>query len=385
MAGAARLIGRFGGKDPSSDGEPPETILESDLRESIEIARANKIQIQPPNTNGAGKEHDSELNGGGKPSAPVSGTAPATKLEHALKTAISAAQNAEALWSRVRLRCAFRCGRNQVDGDHGAHQHERREPPMSMVEAAPVLSPTQVRCFMDCHARWWFKYDLRVPDPPNGNLALGRCGAFRARPELRPEGRDLRGPSCLGGPRVFRDDWALECEQAEFRDDEDPAQLVFAGEALVSKYLDEVAPAVEPAAVELRVEGVIGGVQVQGFIDVLDAEGRIIDIKTAKASPSSIEPMNRFQIATYRQFAPDARGKGRIDTLVKTRTPKIVLQSFDITEGDVRATQSIYAAASQAMQSEIYMPNRQSMFCSRRNCAYWRDCEREWGGEVPES
>ena len=46
---------------------------------------------------------------------------------------------------------------------------------MSAIETAQVLSPSQVRCFMDCHARWWFKYRLKQPDPPNGNLALGRA------------------------------------------------------------------------------------------------------------------------------------------------------------------------------------------------------------------
>jgi len=52
---------------------------------------------------------------------------------------------------------------------------------MSTVETArvlsvtPALSPTQLRCFMDCHARWWFKYRLKISDPPNGNLVLGRA------------------------------------------------------------------------------------------------------------------------------------------------------------------------------------------------------------------
>jgi hypothetical protein len=52
---------------------------------------------------------------------------------------------------------------------------------MSVLETAPfpsstkVLSPTQVKCFMDCHARWWFKYKLKLPDPSSGNLALGRA------------------------------------------------------------------------------------------------------------------------------------------------------------------------------------------------------------------
>lgn len=82
--------------------------------------------------------------------------------------------------------------------------------------------------------------------------------------------------------------------------------------------------------------------------------------------------MNRFQIATYSQLLPDASGKGRLDILVKTKPPKVVLQSFEVTPQDLRATQTIYARAGQAMLSEHYMPNRLSMFCSRRHCAYWR-------------
>jgi hypothetical protein len=256
---------------------------------------------------------------------------------------------------------------------------------MTAVETGQLLSPTQLRCFMDCHARWWFKYRLKQPDPPNGSLILGRSvhsaltGNFIQKVETY-EDLPLSGVLAL-----FREAWALECAQVEFRDDEEPSQLALAGETLIGRYLDEVAPSVEPAAVELHVEGEIGGVGVHGFIDVLDTQGRIIDIKTAKASPSRIEPMHRFQVATYRQLAPAASGKGRLDTLVKTKIPKVVLQSFDITADDLRATQTLYGSASQAMRSEHYMPNRMSMFCSRRNCAYWRNCESEWGGEVPET
>ena len=181
------------------------------------------------------------------------------------------------------------------------------------------------------------------PDPPNGNLALGRAVHWALTQNFAQKIETYEDLPLSGVLALFREAWALERDQAEFRDDEDPSQLAFAGEALVMKYLDEVAPTIEPAAVELHVEGEIGGVRVQGFIDVLDVDGRIIDIKTAKASPSGIEPMHRFQIATYRQLAPAASGKGRIDTLVKTKTPKIVLQSFDITEDDLRATQTIYA------------------------------------------
>jgi hypothetical protein len=257
------------------------------------------------------------------------------------------------------------------------------ELPMPPPGLGEVLSPTQVRCFMDCQARWWFKYGLKFADPPNGNLALGRAVHAALADNFGQKVETYEDLPLAGVLALFREAWANERDQIEFRDDEDPSQLAAAGEALVSKYMDEVAPTIEPAAVELHVEGVINGVRVHGFIDLLDVDGRIIDIKTAKASPSGIEPMNRFQVATYAQLAPNASGKGRLDTLVKTKTPKIVSQCFEITERDVKATQTIYALAQRAMRSELYMPNRLSIMCSRSNCAYWRNCEREWGGEVP--
>jgi len=262
---------------------------------------------------------------------------------------------------------------------------------MSMVEAdrvlseTSVLSPTQLRCFMDCHARWWFKYRLKISDPPNGNLVLGRAVHWALTQNFAQKIETYEDLPLLGVVALFREAWALEFDQAEFRDDEEPSELAWAGEALVAKYLDEIAPTIEPAAVELHVEGDIGGVGVQGFIDVLDVEGRIIEIKTARATPSRIEPMHRFQVATYRQLTPAASGKGRLDTLVKTKTPKIVVQDFEVTEEDMRATETIYARASEVMSSDLYLPNRLSMLCSRRNCAYWRICECEWGGEVPET
>jgi CRISPR/Cas system-associated exonuclease Cas4 (RecB family) len=187
----------------------------------------------------------------------------------------------------------------------------------------------------------------------------------------------------LGVMALFRQAWAAEREEAEFRDDEDPEELARCGENLVRKYLEEVAPTVAPAAVELHVEGEIAGVHTRGWIDVLDVRGRILEIKTAGRKPSSILPEHRFQVATYAQLAPGANGDARIDTLVKTKTPGLVTQRFTVTDQDLLATRELYPMAQMAMRSELYMPNRTSMNCSRRSCSFWRRCEQEWGGEVP--
>jgi hypothetical protein len=110
--------------------------------------------------------------------------------------------------------------------------------------------------------------------------------------------------------------------------------------------------------------------------------GRIIDIKTAARKPGAMAPEHRFQIATYAQLAPGSSGEARIGTLVKTKTPGLVTQSVAITGQDIAATRTLYPLAQRIMRAGEYMPNRLSMNCSRRNCSFWRDCEREWGGEV---
>jgi hypothetical protein len=135
----------------------------------------------------------------------------------------------------------------------------------------------------------------------------------------------------------------------------------------------------------MRIEGVIAGVKVTGYIDLLDAEGCVIEIKTAKARPSTIDPMHRFQVATYRQLTPLARGTGRIDTLVKTKSPQLLQQAFSVSDQELRAIESIYPAAQNLMRGYVHLPNRHSMLCSRRHCAFWRHCEQKWGGQVPET
>jgi CRISPR/Cas system-associated exonuclease Cas4 (RecB family) len=249
-------------------------------------------------------------------------------------------------------------------------------------EIGSVLSPSQVRCFFDCPARWWFKYGLQLPEQKNSSLALGLAVHqalevnFREKIETR-EDLETAGVVC-----VFREAWMEQVPQTVFTSDESQGDLRRMGERLVTKYMDEVAPTVEPAAVELDVRGEISGVAVRGRVDVLDVEGRLIDFKTASRRPSSVSPDYAFQLATYQQITPGASGAVRIDSMVKTQSVQIVQQAYTVEEPDIRATQVLYPMAQKAMGSGMYCPNRQSMLCSQKHCSFWKHCEEEFGGRV---
>lgn len=50
---------------------------------------------------------------------------------------------------------------------------ESQDVAAARADPAPVLSPSQVRCSLDCPARWWFKYQLQIPERESSSLALG--------------------------------------------------------------------------------------------------------------------------------------------------------------------------------------------------------------------
>jgi len=248
-----------------------------------------------------------------------------------------------------------------------------------------VLSPSQVSNIMDCSYRWYAKKVLRIPEPPTANQILGRAVHTALATNFGQKCETREDLPLVGVIAVFREAWTTLSEGMEFRDDEDADELGKTGEALVAKYMEEAAPMIEPAAVEMRVEGMIAGVKVTGYIDLMDVNGCVIDIKTAKVRPTNVNPMQRFQVATYSLLTPLAQGTGRIDTLVKTKSPQLIQQTFSISDQELKAIETLYPRAQELMRGQVHLPNRHSMLCSRRQCAFWRHCEQTWGGEVPET
>jgi len=138
------------------------------------------------------------------------------------------------------------------------------------VPVAPVLSPSQVRAFLDCQARWWFKYGLMLPEPKNSSPALGLAIHRALEVNFREKLETQEDLDTAGVVMIFRDAWMEQVGQTQFMPDESQHELRRTGERLVAKYMDEVAPGVEPAAVELDVQGEISGIAVRGRVDVLD-------------------------------------------------------------------------------------------------------------------
>jgi hypothetical protein len=72
---------------------------------------------------------------------------------------------------------------------------------------------------------------------------------------------------------VFYQEWSPLMADAAWQDEEDADELAATGQVLVTAYLTEAAPPVQPRAIEQTVQGEIAGVRVRRIVDLLDTDG----------------------------------------------------------------------------------------------------------------
>ena len=187
--------------------------------------------------------------------------------------------------------------------------------------AARVLSPLQVNTFLDCQARWYYSHELELPDPPTGSLALGKAVHHVVRLLLLSKAEiEARGITDTELLETMSSALRVELNQAELRPDEDAAALEADAIALIQLLARDVAPSIDAAALELEVHGRIGNQHVRGFVDVIQADGCIVDLKTAAKAPGEISASYKLQFATYGLLT--GKPQCRLITLIRTKTPK---------------------------------------------------------------
>ena len=127
--------------------------------------------------------------------------------------------------------------------------------------------------------------------------------------------------------------------------------------------------------------GEIAGVKVRGIVDILDAEGRIIDIKTASHKPSKISGDHAFQLATYATLLADSvSGQTRIDSLVATKDPQLIQIEHTPGASGRKLVERMYPLVAEGIANGLFIPNRASTLCGY--CPYARECEAEYGGAI---
>ena len=247
------------------------------------------------------------------------------------------------------------------------------------------LSVSQITTFLACPMRYRLKYVDHVrPAFKPAALALG--SAVHSAIEwlhkawgsgVRPSEEDVVG--------IFEADLQAQAiDEIRFRAGEGLAELRAAGSALVALYHREVTPGPSKASelpfeVELwdATTGEVLDVPLRGWIDRIEADGTLVELKTASRKFDAEPLALNLQLSAcsyagrvlYRERPPL-----RLDCLLKTKEPKLERVEVTRTDEDDRRLFRIVQEVLAAIEAESFFPNP-SWMCRdcevRHRCPLW--------------
>jgi putative RecB family exonuclease len=250
------------------------------------------------------------------------------------------------------------------------------------------LSVSQVQSYLGCSLQYRFRYVDRIP-PPWRPAALAFGSSIHAAAEWFQRKR-LEGltPSAEEVVRIFEADWyAQTLEPVVFPERDSAQSLLEKGRALVRLLVEEASP-VLPKVVEDRFEidlidpetGEILDVTLRGVIDLVEADGTLVELKTAARSYDAGTVERHLQISAYALVLFLREGvvpKARIDTLLKTKVPRLERREVTRSKADLAWTARLIASVGRAIEARQFFPNP-SWRCSE--CEYFAHCQA-WRGE----
>jgi RecB family exonuclease len=241
-----------------------------------------------------------------------------------------------------------------------------------------ALSPSQATTWLDCPARWFYRYALELPEPKSIALAIGSA---THRGVTAAIGARATGAS----PEALADDLAeIAAEEiGKVPDLAEGERLLAAAQvaSLVNLYAAEALPRLDIIAVERPLTGKIAGIDVHGIADLITRDGQIIDLKTSSKRPSGLKAAHQLQLTTYALLIGNTHTT-RLDTLAKTKTPTLTHQTFRVDAQARKYAETVYSHARDGIATGLFPPRRDQMLCSRKYCAHWQTCESDNGGTV---
>lgn len=244
-----------------------------------------------------------------------------------------------------------------------------------------TLSHTQIHTYLQCPARYYFRYRLGLRAPLSSALAFGRAfhaaleHNFAQKMETR---RDLPVDEVRG---VFAAKLEEMAPEVRWEEGESLAQLLDQGADLLGQYIARIAPSIQPVLVEHRVDLAIGDRPFAAVLDLVDESMIVIDHKTLLRTPTEDEVAKDLQLtayaAAYREVFGSLPQQLVLHCAVRTKQPKLVTM---VTTRDERAIgwwERVVSRVALAIEAEQFYPNPVGFTCSEKHCDFWRECHSD--------
>lgn len=278
-----------------------------------------------------------------------------------------------------------------------------------------TVSPSKLELWNKCQYQWYRRYVLGERKPPRAAAAFGKGIDAGANTYYR-EKLVKKEPD----EHHTRELWAEHVAQSvaevqEWPADETPAAMVSEATRLAPAWRKQIATRVEPLMIQREFDLMFQescpdkpGVphkhgdawRMNGVVDLIGTvlsdcgfatEVATIDLKTAGRSWSEKEAVQGMQAPAYvfavRRGLQLQTSLFQYHVLVRTKEPKVQVLERVVDEAELagyarRASRARMQIAN-AIETNIFLPNRTHTLCSQRWCAWWRECQAEFGGIIP--
>lgn len=247
----------------------------------------------------------------------------------------------------------------------------------------PHLSVSALGTLQRCGYQYYFRYIKGIKSPPGVALIIGKGTHAAVESDL---GNVLETGSLLPDDAIA--DFAADATKAAWdaeepmRGDDEPDRdgAVDAAVSLAQLHHKEVAPAIEPVAIErgflLELDGF--PFDIKGYIDI-EEPTRIRDTKTSSKAPPANAAAVSDQLTCY-ALSAHTRGETKtvaLDYLVKTKVAKAITLESQRTADDYARFLRRMETAAEVIQSGSFLPApADSWACSAKFCGYWENhCE----------
>lgn len=239
-------------------------------------------------------------------------------------------------------------------------------------------SVSRLRLFNKCPEAFRQRYVLNRILPPSGALTLGKAAHEAEALNMAQKvatGEDLPLEQVQD---TFSDAFERDKAITEWAEDEDPGKEKDMGLKLVEVYQTQLAPTIRPVMVEKRITLPIAGEPFIAILDLADDQDRVHDTKHVARRYSPEQVQNDIQLTAYDMAFRAETGREptelRLNAVLKQKAPGIDSQATHRTEADFASFEYNVEQFVKAVRAGIFVPNRDSWLCSKKNCGYFGSC-----------
>lgn len=254
------------------------------------------------------------------------------------------------------------------------------------------IRSSSIYSYIECPARFYFQNIEKVKTPNKLALAFGTSIHKTLEMNFRQK-IDTREDLGLNDVKDYYSSVADQefsaVDKTEFAE-EKPGEVKDSGIELIEMYHKNVSPRIQPAQVELEVKVRFKGMPIglSGTIDLIDEDNVLVDHKTSSRDMQSVTEGYQVQVGgaypiLARAYTGNPVSAVRIDGLIRRnrKQPEGLIRHLQVIPDEGHFFR-IFEQVTAGIQQGVFFPNRGCMFCSRKYCKFWNECEVKFGGRV---